>query len=138
MIPRSTLAGAIGNTEVWFDFAVHGYFAKEIGKPPFLSAADMCWYYHHFAPDADDWRAAPLLGDLRNLHPTLVISASNDILRDEAFLLAERLEQQGGTVWQRPVAGVFHDCVLVASAIEAAREEQEGIVRLLRETAAAA
>ena len=70
--------------------------------------------------------------------PTLVISASNDILRDEAFLLAERLEQQGGTVWQRPVAGIFHNFMLFARAIEAAREEQEGIVRLLRETAAAA
>ena len=71
--------------------------------------------------------------------PSLVISASNDdILRDEAFLLAERLEQQGGTVWQRPVAGIFQNFMLFARAIEAAREEQEGIVRLLRETAAAA
>ena len=48
------------------------------------------------------------------------------------------LEQQGGTVWQRPVAGIFHNFMLFARAIEAAREEQEGIVRLLRETAAAA
>ncbi len=125
MIPRSTLAGAIGNTVEWFDFAVYGYFAKEIGEPyfpadvpslqllsafavfavgylmrpigglllvlicptldpsmaspswreladaPFLSAADMRWYYRHYAPDADDWRAAPLLGDLRNLPPYL-------------------------------------------------------------------
>ena len=52
--------------------------------------------------------------------------------------IAERLEQQGGTVWQRPVAGIFHNFMLFARAIEAAREEQEGIVRLLRETAAAA
>ena len=30
--PRSTLAGAIGNTVEWFDFAVYGYFAREIGE----------------------------------------------------------------------------------------------------------
>ena len=71
--------------------------------------------------------------------PSLVISASNDdILRDEALLLAELLVQQGGTVWQRQVAGMFHDFVLFGQAIEAAREQQEGMARLLRETAAAA
>lgn len=111
---------------------------RELADAPFLSAADMRWYYGHYAPDADDWRAAPLKGDLGRLPPTLVITAGHDILRDEAVLLAERLEQQGSTVWQRPEAGVFHDFVLFAPAIEAAREQQEGIARLLRETAAAA
>jgi len=28
LIPRSTLAGAIGNTVEWFDFAVYGNFAR--------------------------------------------------------------------------------------------------------------
>ena len=42
---------------------------RELADAPFLSAADMRWYYRHYAPDADDWRAAPLLGDLRNLPP---------------------------------------------------------------------
>ncbi len=111
---------------------------RELADAPFLSAADMRWYYGHYAPDADDWRAAPLKGDLGRLPPTLVITAGHDILRDEALLLAERLDQQGGTVWQRPMAGMFHDFVMFAPAIEAAREQQEGIVRLLRETAAAA
>ena len=32
LIPRSTLAGAIGNTVEWLDFAVYGYFAREIGE----------------------------------------------------------------------------------------------------------
>ena len=32
MSGRGTLAGAIGNTVEWFDFAVYGYFAKEIGE----------------------------------------------------------------------------------------------------------
>ena len=111
---------------------------RELADAPFLSAADMRWYYGHYAPDADDWRAAPLKGDLGRLPPTLVITAGHDILRDEALLLAELLDQQGGTVWQRPVAGMFHDFVLFAPAIEAAREQHEGIARMLRETAAAA
>ena len=32
LLPRSTLAGAIGNTVEWLDFAVYGYFAREIGE----------------------------------------------------------------------------------------------------------
>lgn len=110
---------------------------RELADAPFLSAADMRWYYSHYAPDPDDWRAAPLCGDLRDLPPTLVISAMHNILRDEALLLGQRLEQEGGTVWQRPVAGVFHDFVLFGQAIAAAHQEQERIGRLLRETAAA-
>ncbi|MBD2424285.1 alpha/beta hydrolase [Cyanobium sp. FACHB-13342] len=110
---------------------------RELADAPFLSAADMRWYYGHYAPDPDDWRAAPLRGDLRGLPPTLVISAMHDILRDEALLLGQRLEQEGGTVWQRPVPGVFHDFVLFGQAIAAAHQEQEEIGRLLRETAAA-
>ncbi|MEB3319483.1 MAG: MFS transporter [Cyanobium sp.] len=31
-IPRSTLAGAIGNAVEWFDFAAYGYFARQIGE----------------------------------------------------------------------------------------------------------
>lgn len=32
LIPRSTLAGAIGNTVEWFDFAVYGSLVREIGE----------------------------------------------------------------------------------------------------------
>lgn len=32
MSGRGALAGAIGNTVEWFDFAVYGYVAKEIGE----------------------------------------------------------------------------------------------------------
>jgi acetyl esterase len=111
---------------------------RELADAPFLSAADMRWYYNHYAPDIGDWRAAPLCGDLEGLPPTLVISASHDILRDEALLLGDRLQALGIGVWQRPVAGVFHDFVLFAQAITLARQEQAAIARLLRETVAIA
>jgi len=38
-IPRSTLAGAIGNTVEWFDLAMYGYVAREIGEA--FSPADV-------------------------------------------------------------------------------------------------
>ena len=42
LIPRSAVAGAIGNTVEWFDFAVYGYFAKEIGEAIWLIAPRQC------------------------------------------------------------------------------------------------
>ena len=68
--------------------------------------------------------------------PTLIISADHDIARDEAKLLADRLDQLGGAVWYRPIRGVFHDFVLFAPAIEAASLERSAIAQLLRDTAA--
>lgn len=108
---------------------------QELADAPFLSAADMRWYYGHYGPDRSDWRAAPLLADLKTLPPTLIISADHDIARDEAQLLADRLDQLGRTVWYRPIRGVFHDFVLFAPAIEAARLERSAIAELLRDTA---
>jgi len=40
LIPGSTLVGAIGNTVEWFDFAVYGYFGKEIGEAFFPAAGE--------------------------------------------------------------------------------------------------
>lgn len=109
----------------------------KLSNAPFLSAADMRWFYSHYSPDVDDWRASPLQGDLAALPPTLLISASHDILSDEAFFFSERLGQRGGTVWHQAVVGTFHDFVLFGQAIEAASVQQKAIAQVLRETALA-
>ncbi len=43
---RTALAGLIGNVLEWFDFAVYGYFASDIGKqffPQSSPARSSCW-----------------------------------------------------------------------------------------------
>lgn len=62
MIPRSTLAGAIGNTVEWFDFAVYGYFAKEIGEPYFPADVPSLQLLSAFAVFAVGYLMRPIGG----------------------------------------------------------------------------
>ncbi len=71
---------------------------EEFGDGPFLTAKDMAWFYELYAAGAErgDWRLSPLAADdLSGLPTTLVITASNDVLRDEGEAYAHALAQAG-------------------------------------------
>lgn len=97
---------------------------KEYGKGDVpLSRTDMLWFYRHYAPP-DLWRdprVAPLRApSLRNQPPTLLITAENDVLRDEGEAYAQRLREANVPITVRRYAGMthgfirFHDLVDVA------------------------
>lgn len=70
----------------------------EFGDGPFLTARDMAWFYELYAAGAEhgDWRLSPLAADdLSDLPAALVITASNDVLRDEGEAYAQALAQSG-------------------------------------------
>ncbi|MGI9614883.1 MAG: alpha/beta hydrolase, partial [Acidimicrobiales bacterium] len=98
---------------------VYPAVAREMSHPshaeyaagPFLSAADMAWFWDQYAPDAaaDDWRLSPLSADdLAGLPATLVITAENDVLRDEGEAYAHALATAGVDAAASRVLGVTH------------------------------
>jgi MFS transporter, MHS family, proline/betaine transporter len=57
---RTALAGLIGNVLEWFDFAVYGYFATEIGKQFFTAASDTTQHLLAFMVFAIGFIARPV------------------------------------------------------------------------------
>ena len=59
----------------------------------------MIWFGNYYIRNDEDTKnkyVAPLLAeDLSNLPPALVITAENDVLRDEGFAYAKRLKEAG-------------------------------------------
>ena len=108
------------------------------GEVP-LSRADMLWFYRHYAPETAwaDPRIAPLrAASLVGQPPAVVITAENDVLRDEGEAYAARLAEAGVPMTQRRYAGMTHGFIryhdLVDVAGEAVRTLAADIVRLCR------
>ncbi|MFN5161378.1 MAG: hypothetical protein ACK5IA_05770 [Cyanobacteriota bacterium] len=62
MIPRSAVAGAIGNTVEGCDFAVYGYFAREIGAAFFAGDVPSLQLLSAFAVFAVGYLMRPIGG----------------------------------------------------------------------------
>ena len=83
LIPRGTLAGAIGNTVEWFDFAVYGYFAREIGEAFFPADVPSLQLLSAFAVFAVGYLMRPVgglllgpIGDLVGRRALLLVSVA--------------------------------------------------------------
>jgi acetyl esterase/lipase len=88
---------------------------RAFGEGRFLPRAFMEYGWDHYAPDADDRRhryAAPMratIEQLRGLPPTLILTAENDVLRDEGEAYARRLDEAGVDVTCVRYNGAIHD-----------------------------
>lgn len=85
----------------------------EFGSGPFLTAVDMAWFYDQYAPagavDRSDPRVSPLLAhDLADLPAALVITADNDVLRDEGEAFAHALAAAGNDASASRQVGTTH------------------------------
>ena len=91
------------------------------GDGPWLTRPAMQWFWNAYAPDSEARKnitASPLLAtleDLSQLPPALIITAENDVLRDEGEAYADRLGQAGVDVMAVRFLGTIHDFAMLNS-----------------------
>ena len=90
---------------------------------PWLSKKAMEWFFDSYAPKSqrDDIYISPLKAqeeDLENLPPTLVITAENDVLRDEGEAYGRKLESAGVDVLNIRMNGTIHDFIMLNALSE--------------------
>lgn len=97
--------------------ATESYF--QFADGPWLTREAMQWFWSNYLPDANQRRvitASPLqamAGELAGLPPTLIVTAENDILRDEGEAFASKLDAAGVPVTSLRVNGTIHDFVML-------------------------
>lgn len=95
------------------DFETDSY--KLYGEQRFLTTSLMKWMFDQYTTDKQQRNEvyhSPLkasLEELKGLPPTLIITAENDILRDEGEAFGRRLDEAGVPVTTVRYNGVIHD-----------------------------
>ncbi|MBR1778687.1 MAG: alpha/beta hydrolase [Alphaproteobacteria bacterium] len=99
------------------DMTTGSYALFENG--PWLSKKAMRWFWDNYAPEKKDREsifASPLKASekqLRGLPPALVITAENDVLRDEGEAYAHKLADTGVDVTAVRFNGTIHDFMVL-------------------------
>lgn len=92
---------------------------QEYSEGPWLTAKAMQWFWDAYAPDADQRKeitASPLLAEVEHLEglpPTLIITAENDVLRDEGEAYARKLIQAKVEVSAVRFNNTIHDFMML-------------------------
>ncbi len=86
---------------------------------PWLTKKAMEWFWEQYAPNKADRKevyASPLkasVEQLTGLPPALVITAENDVLRDEGEAYARKLDEAGVPVGSVRMNGTIHDFLML-------------------------
>jgi acetyl esterase len=92
---------------------------QQFANGPWLTRAAMLWFFNAYAPrlvDRFNPDVAPLLAtvdQLRDLPPALIITAENDVLRDEGEAYAHKLMRAGVRVDAVRYLGTIHDFMML-------------------------
>lgn len=106
---------------------------EENGRDYFLTAEAMTWFVGHYACEATDWRASPVLApDLRGVAPAVVVTCEYDPLRDEGDDYATLLEAAGVPVVHRRFPGLIHGSLGMGGVVPAAGALLDECARALR------
>ena len=102
-------------TDASFDTGTYRQFANGPG----LTRSAMKWFWNAYAPDPstrNEPTASPLratVDELRGLPPALLVTAENDVLRDEGEAYAHKLTEAGVLVTSARYLGTVHDFMLL-------------------------
>jgi acetyl esterase len=106
------------------DFETASY--KQFADGPWLTRAAMQWFWDQYLPDHNkrkDFQASPLLApldQLAGLPRTLIITAENDVLRDEGEAYGRRLIEAGVEAVTTRYNAAIHDFMLLNALSNAA------------------
>ena len=101
------------------DAAMDNGSYKTFANGPWLTKPAMAWFWDAYLPDANarkDIHVSPLnasVDQLKDLPPALVITAENDVLRDEGESYARKLTQAGVPVTATRYNSTIHDFVML-------------------------
>lgn len=99
---------------------------RDFADGPWLTKKAMKWYWDSYLPDVDrrdERNASPLRArdeDLESMPATLIITAENDVLRDEGEEYARRLDDLGVNVSCVRMNGVTHDFAMLNAVASSA------------------
>ena len=99
------------------DMDTHSY--DQFRDGPWLTKKAMEWFFDAYVPDKtirDDIYISPLQADeseLAGLPPTLIITAENDVLRDESEAYARKLDSANVDVLNVRINGTIHDFLML-------------------------
>jgi len=92
---------------------------QDFAEGPWLTKKAMEWFWEAYLPDKGG-RAEPTVSPLRaapealkGLPPTLIITAENDVLRDEGEAMADKLDKAGVPTANVRMNGTVHDFVML-------------------------
>lgn len=97
---------------------------ERFASGPWLTHEAMVWFWNQYLPegaDRDQVLVSPLnasIEQLRGLPRALVITAENDVLRDEGEAYARKLEQAGVPVTATRYLNAIHDFVMLNALAE--------------------
>lgn len=92
---------------------------RKYAKGPWLTKAAMKWFWNAYEPTVSkrkNYLLSPLNAkpaQLKGLPPTLIITAENDVLRDEGEQFADKLMEAGVSVTAMRCLGTIHDFLLL-------------------------
>jgi acetyl esterase len=113
--------------------ASYALFADGFG----LTRATMQWFVEQYVPEAGDradWRVAPLrAASVAGVCPAMVITAGNDVLRDEGRAYARRLRDEGGGCDHVELGGMIHGFFGMPVMLHAARRAMAMAAQALNE-----
>jgi acetyl esterase len=97
-----------------------------------LETPNMKYYDQAYAPDRTHWRHSPILADLAELPPTLLVTASLDPLRDGGRAYAAKAIEAGVQVTYREAVGHIHGFMTYRRAIPSAKAETDAILAIAK------
>ena len=132
-----------GQRELGFMLLIYGCFSTDTESPSWqrfgqgagLSQTQMRWIWETYLErpeQQDDWRAAPILGNLAGLPPAHLIVGNLDPLLDDSHRLAARLKEAGVPHELTVYEGINHGFIRYGRLIATARRAISDCAAALR------